>query len=97
MNIGNESENLLLRQLALERGHQRLIPGYDFRIRLQDRFADVGFVRGDGGTIRQKNLRAINAVERRGAARAIGDMTSEARLFGKELFAGDGGIGVSAG
>src|SRR5712692_11911526 len=87
LDIGGESENLLLSQLSLERGHQRLIPGHNFRIRLQKRFAKIRFVRSDGRTICQENLRAKQAVERGSAAGAIGDMTSDAGLFGIELFA----------
>src|SRR5260370_22519379 len=75
-----------LRELHLERGHQRLISGYDFGIGLQNGFSDIGFVRGDGRAIRQEHWRAINAVKRWSPARAIGDMTRGARLFGKEFF-----------
>src|SRR5258708_22383025 len=86
-----------LGELGLERGHQRLMPGYSFRIGMQKRFAKIRFCRGLGRAIRQENLGAVEAVERRRAARAVGDMTRDASSFGKELLTSHEGIGASAG
>ncbi len=95
-NIGGESENLLLRQLPLKGGHQGLIPGNNFGTGLQNRFADVSIIRGDGRAVCQENLGSIKTAEGWSAAGAIGNMTSDAGLFGEELFAGNDGIGFPA-
>src|SRR5260370_24617014 len=86
-NIGGESENLLLRQLPLKGGHQGLIPGNNFGTGRQNRFADVSIIRGDGRAVCQDNLGSIKTAERWSAAGAIDNMTSDAGLFGEELFA----------
>src|SRR5258708_15084751 len=61
------------------------------------RCGDMVWGGGRAGPGGKKLWPAIKAVERRSAASAIRDVTSDAGSFGKELLAGNDGIGASAG
>src|SRR6202521_1475612 len=96
LNVGDQSEDLLLRQLPLKWRHQRLIRGHNLCIGLQNRLPNIGLVGFDGGAVGQKDFRAIQTIQRWGAAGAIGEVASDASLLGKELLPGHDGVHLAA-
>src|SRR5690348_10549572 len=71
LDVRRESDNLLLGQLSLKTGHQRLIAGDDLSVGLENGFANVCVVRCNGGTVSQENLGSIKAVQRRRTAASV--------------------------
>src|SRR5262249_5250175 len=78
LDIRNDLENRFFADQALERRHDRLVPGNAFGARIDDRLPDVIFVSGHRDSSLNLHCLAKEAGERRALARASCTMAGRA-------------------
>src|ERR1700741_3219579 len=87
LDVSREVHDLLLGHQALESGHDGLIPSNNFCFGFEDRFTNVSVIGNYGRSIGKQNFGAVDTVERRAAASAVGEMAGDAGQLSKQPFA----------
>ena len=88
LHVGDQLQQLFLADQALEGRHDRLEPGDDLGLRIDDRLADVRLVRGHDLAVLELHRLAEHVGQYRTASLGLGEVAGVARQVLKELRAG---------
>src|SRR5690348_12977166 len=61
--VSRQADNLLLRELSLECGHERLVASHNFCIGLENGFPDVSLIGSDGGAVGKAYLSVVQSIK----------------------------------